>query len=527
MAQEGSVARISQTENVPSRAEAASAETMQDKGRTARGGVLMPDHPVEVAIVGAGFAGIGVAVALQKVGCHDFTILERSGRVGGTWRDNTFPGLTCDVPSHLYSYSFAPNPDWSHSYARRAEIQAYVERVAGEHGLLDSIHFNTVVHQATWDEDAALWRLATSQGEIWVRALVTANGPFAEPAIPDIPGLDDFPGAVFHSGRWDHSCNLEGRRVAVIGAGASAIGFVPEIQPKVDKLYLFQRTPPWVIPKLDRPISDVEKFALRHVPGLQRVTRSALDAIFVLGHLALRRPKVMERLQVLVHRRIERWVPDKDKQQKLIPSYTLGCKRILLSNSWYPAIAEPNVEILDAGVSEVRGSTVVAANGSEVEVDVIIFGTGWQGNITTLPIRGRDGRLLHEHWTPTRKGYYGSTVAGFPNLFTMFGPNVANASSSAHVLIEIQSRYIADAVCTLRDARTVEIRPEVQEQWNKRVQEALAGTVWNTGGCTSYYLDTSGRNVAIYPWTTYRLARKMRKFDAHNYLITTVPPVGV
>jgi cation diffusion facilitator CzcD-associated flavoprotein CzcO len=465
------------------------------------------DCDFDTIVVGAGFAGIGAAIKLEQAGFGDFAVLEKSDNVGGTWRDNTYPGCACDVPSALYSFSFAQNPNWSRAFAEQPEIQEYLERTASDYGVTRRIHFRTEVRDAHWDADAQRWRLDTSAGPYTARVLIAGAGPLHEPNLPDLPGLETFEGKAFHSARWDHEYDLTGKRVAVLGTGSSAIQFVPEIQPKVEHLYLFQRTAPWVLPKPDRRVLGVERALYHKLPITQRALRGFIYNTQELIQLAQRRPAVMNRVGKLMIRHMYRQVKDPALRQALTPNFTLGCKRMLLSNTYYRALTQPNATVVPHGVTEIRPNGVVGSDGVEREVDAIIFGTGF--HVTDPPIAARV------------RGADGTTVAGFPNYFILIGPNTGNGHSSAIVLIEAQLEYILDAMRTMRERRaaTVEVRHDVQAAYNERVQKALANTVWNAGGCKSYYLDRNGSNSTIYPWTTIDLRRRTSKFDAKDYVL--------
>jgi cation diffusion facilitator CzcD-associated flavoprotein CzcO len=477
---------------------------------------------VEVLIVGGGFSGVGAAIKLTQEGFTDIALLEKAERLGGTWRENTYPGCACDVMSTLYSYSFAGEHEWQRAFGRQPEILDYLEKVAQRHEIHAKVHFNTEFLGATWDERRARWQVQTNAGEFSARLLVAAAGPLHKPVTPDLPGLADFKGTIFHSSEWDHGHDLDGRSVAVVGTGASAIQFVPEIQPRVRRLHLFQRTAPWVLPKPDHEIGALERAIFRHVPFAQRALRGLLYGIGELVQLAQRRPSAMRRLQRVGVSHLRRQVPDRGLREQLTPEFALGCKRILLSNVYYPALCQPNCEVIPAAVREVREHSVVGADGVEREVDTIIFGTGFQ--VTDIPIaallRGREGRTLREVWQGSPQAYLGTTVAGFPNLFMLIGPNLGNGHGSAMTIIEAQVGYLLQALRTMRRSgvASVEVRGDVQERYNGRVQRALEGTVWNAGGCSSYYLDVNGRNSTIYPWTTIDMRRRMRRFDADSYI---------
>ncbi len=471
-------------------------------------------HDVRVAIVGGGLSGIGAAAMLRRAGIGDVVVFERAGEVGGTWRDNTYPGCACDVPSALYSFSFAPNPAWGRLYARQPEIQDYARRVAREHGVLEHVVTGADVLGADWDEDSQRWRIRTSRGDWSARALISATGPWSEPVVPDLPGLDAFAGTVFHSSRWDHDHDLRGRRVAVVGTGASAVQFVPRIQPDVERLTVFQRTAQWVLPKADRAITPAEQALYRRVPLTQRALREAMYRGFELGGFAQRNPWAIGGLQRLAVRHLRRSVADPALRQALTPDHVLGCKRMLFSNDWYRALGQPNVELAPHAVTEVTPGGVVGADGVERPADTLILGTGF--TITELPIaqrvRGRDGRSLEEVWDGSPTGYLGTVVSGFPNLFVVLGPNVGNGHTSATVLIEMQVQFAIDALRALeRDGHaSADVRPAVQDAFNEEVQRRLRGTVWNAGGCASYYLDRNGRNSTIFPGSTLELRRRMR-----------------
>jgi cation diffusion facilitator CzcD-associated flavoprotein CzcO len=476
-----------------------------------------------VAIVGTGFSGLGMAIRLMRDGEHDFVLLERAAEVGGTWRDNTYPGCRCDVPSHLYSFSFAPNPNWSSTFSPQPEILDYLRDVARRFGVLPHVRFETELEAAEWDEAQELWRLETSQGPLTADVLVLGQGPLSEPIVPDLPGLDAFEGTAFHSARWDHEHELDGERVAVVGTGASAIQFVPEIQPRVGHLHVFQRTPPWVVPHPNRPMTALERRTYRRFPAAQLAMRAGIywaRETFVLGFRHRGAGRLMERMAL---RHLEEQVPDPELRVKLTPSYAMGCKRILPTDEWYPTLMKPNVELVTEGIREVRPRSIVTADGAEREVDTIIFGTGF--HVTDLPVteqvRGRDGRTLAEMWDGSPQAYKGAAVAGFPNLFFLVGPNTGLGHNSIVFMIESQVNYVGSALRTMRGrrARTVEVRPEAQDAYNREVQRMTRGTVWVTGGCASYYIDRNGRNSTIWPTFTWPFRRRTREFDEGAYAL--------
>jgi cation diffusion facilitator CzcD-associated flavoprotein CzcO len=378
---------------------------------------------------------------------------------------------------------------------------------------------------ATWDDDAGRWRVETTAGTWTADALVAAPGGLSEPSIPDVPGIESFAGTTMHTARWDHGVELEGKRVAVVGTGASAIQVVPEIAPIAEHLTVLQRTPPWVVPHRDRPITAAERRIYRRVPALQRLVRTGvywMRELLVPG--LVHKPGLMKGVERLARRHLATQVPDPELRRRLTPDYRIGCKRILPSNKWYPALSRDDVTVVTESLQEVRPNAVVAADGSVHEVDVIIFATGF--HVTDLPIadlvRGRDGRTLGDVWQGSMQAYRGTAVAGFPNLFFVVGPNTGLGHNSIVVMIESQLTYIMDALRTMRErgAARVEVRPEVQEAYNTELQQRLRGTVWNTGGCSSWYLDASGRNTTIWPDFTWRFRLDLRQFDAGAYVLS-------
>lgn len=484
-----------------------------------------------VVIIGGGFSGIGVAIRLLKAGIEDFVILEKAPVLGGTWRDNSYPGCACDVPSQLYSYSFAPNPDWGRVFAPAAEIQAYTLDVAREFGVERHVRYDTEVLASRWDEAAACWRIETSQGDYIAKVLVAGLGPLHEPKTPKIEGIEDFQGDIFHSARWKHDVDLSGKRVAVVGTGSSAIQMVPELAAEVGKLVLFQRTPAWVLPKPDHAIPPIEKAAFRYVPGFRRGYRGTIYYLLELLQLAQRRPNVMRQLQKigLAHLRLQ--VKDMALREALTPSFTLGCKRLLLSNTYYPALGEDHVELVPGALTRVTANSVVGPDGQAHEVDAIVFATGFAATDPPAAkmVFGRGGESLEQVWNGSPNAYLGTTIAGFPNLFLMIGPNLGNGHSSAFVIIEAQADYIVSALeqMSTHALESVDVRPVVQARYNEQVQAALAGTVWNAGGCASWYIDKTGRNSSIYPWTTIDLRRRLARFDIERYAVRGVDAVTV
>ncbi|MFJ3755500.1 flavin-containing monooxygenase [Streptomyces sp. NPDC090080] len=484
---------------------------------------------VRVAVIGSGFGGLGAAVRLRREGITDFVVLERAGSVGGTWRDNSYPGCACDVPSHLYSFSFAPNPDWPRTFSGQEHIRAYLEHVADVFGLRPHLRFDSEVKRMTWDPEKLRWDIETASGSLSADVVVSATGPLSDPKIPEIPGLDTFPGKVFHSARWDHDYDLRGKRVAMVGTGASAIQIVPAIQPEVARLTLFQRTPPWVMPRVDRAISAGERRLHRALPFTTQARRGFLWGIRELQVQAFtKRPDELGLVESLAKRNMARAIKDPALRARLTPDYRIGCKRILLSSTYYPALARPNVDVVDGGLTEVRGSTLVAADGSSAEVDAIVFGTGF--HVTDMPIAervvGADGRTLAETWKGGMEALRGAAAAGFPNWMTIIGPNTGLGNSSMILMIESQLNYMADYLRQLRvlgGRAALDARPAAVAAWNHKVQERMKRTVWNTGGCTSWYLDANGRNTTIWPGTTTEFRRATQRVDLSEYEVVRPP----
>ncbi|GAB3857865.1 flavin-containing monooxygenase [Dactylosporangium cerinum] len=482
---------------------------------------------VRVAIVGAGFGGLGAAIRLKQQGHDDFVIFERAAEIGGTWRDNAYPGCACDVPSHVYSFSFALNPAWSSTYSPQPEIWAYLRDCADRHALRPNLRLDTEVRQACWDAAAGHWRIETSQlgsqREWTADVLISAGGPLNEPVIPKLPGLETFRGETFHSARWNHDHDLTGRRVAVIGTGASAVQFVPAIQPSVGRLTLFQRTAAWVMPRNERPLRRWEHTVYRRIPGAQRLMRTLVYWAIEAGVIGFLRPRVMRLAQRVALRNLRTAVADPALRERLTPGYAMGCKRVLKSNTYYPALARDNVDVVTEPIAAVRPQGIVTRDGVEHEVDTIIFGTGFR--VTDLPIaervRGRDGRSLAEVWQGSPQAYRGTTVAGFPNLFLLLGPNTGLGHNSVVLMIEAQIEYVLGALRVLeRGARSLEPRAEAQRAFTAAVDRRMAGTVWATGGCSSWYIDATGRNSTLWPGSTWRFRQRMKRFDVTAYEVT-------
>jgi cation diffusion facilitator CzcD-associated flavoprotein CzcO len=475
----------------------------------------------EIVIVGGGASGIGAAARLRQAGIEDFVLLEKGDALGGTWRDNTYPGCACDVPSALYSYSFAPNPEWTRAFAGQREIRSYLDGVAARQGVLPHVRFGVEVTRARFDPAAARWAIETRGGEaLTARVLLAATGPWHQANVPDVPGLSSFPGTLFHSSRWDHDVDLAGKRVAIVGTGASAVQIVPEIQPKVRELHVFQRTAQWVLPKPDHYVPRAERWLMRTFPAAQRALRDAEYAGMEAFGAGFRHPWILRLVQRLGLLHLRRGVKDPALRARLTPDYTLGCKRLLMSNSYYPALAQPNVSVHATAVREVRGSTLIGADGSIADVDVVVLATGF--HLMKMPIAERvldaAGRSLADHWRGSPRAYLGTSVSGYPNLFVVLGPNLGTGHSSAFSILEAQLDHMVRAIADMRRsrARTIDVRPEVQAAYNAELDAALPGTVYNSG-CASYYLDENGRNGYAWPWSTNALRQRVARFDRDAY----------
>jgi cation diffusion facilitator CzcD-associated flavoprotein CzcO len=484
------------------------------------------DGHFDHVVIGAGFAGLCAAIKLQEDGETDFLVVEKGSDVGGTWRDNTYPGAACDVPSQLYSFSFAPNPDWSMSFSPQPEIQAYLQRVARESGVLDRFVFDTEGRSADWDETAQRWTVETTRGTVTSTTLISGAGGLSAPRLPEIDGIESFQGEIFHSARWNHDLDLTGKRVAVIGTGASAIQIVPELQKVVDHLDVYQRTAPYVLPRNDRKYTRVERRLFRRFPAVQKLYRRAIywgRETYVPGFTL--QPKLAAPAKKIALANLAKGISDPELREKATPTFEIGCKRILISNDYYPALDSDNVDLVTEPIAKVTGDAIVTADGVERPIDVLVVATGF--HTTDLPIaeqiRGRGGRSLADTWRESgMAGYKGTTVHGFPNLFFIVGPNTGLGHSSMVFIIESQVAYIRDAIRAMRLNRyaTVEPTAAAQQRWNDDIQRRMKRTVWNTGGCSSWYLDEHGRNTVLWPRTTFKFRELTSRFDVAAYEVT-------
>ncbi|QXJ21668.1 NAD(P)/FAD-dependent oxidoreductase [Actinomadura graeca] len=483
----------------------------------------MGERTASIVIIGSGFAGLGMAIRLKESGFHDFVVLEKSEALGGTWHDNTYPGCACDVPSHMYSFSFELNPGWSRMFAPQPEIRSYMERTADKYRVREHIRFGSAVDAMEYDNGARRWNVTLADGTVLTpKAVVSGIGALHIPSYPDLPGIERFQGTTFHSAEWDHSYDLTGKRVAVIGTGASAIQFVPRIAGQVEELVLFQRTPPWIQPKPDRPIPASLRKVFERVPGAARAFRNgiywALEARAVGFTID---PRLSLPQEKLARWHIANQISDPVLRAKVTPGYTIGCKRVLLSNDYYPALARPNVEVETSGIAEVRENSVVTEDGREHEVDCVIYGTGFKVTdaLTDLRVTGRGGVKLQEIWADGIEAHRGTTIPGMPNFFMLLGPNTGLGHNSVVFMIEVQIRHVLSCLRLLqkRGADAIEPRPEASRRFNDRIHKRLRRAVWSEGGCQSWYLDEHGVNRTLWPGHTFEFWSATRKADPDEY----------
>lgn len=501
---------------------------MQDSAAQSRGHSTPQPSATRIVIVGAGFSGIAVGIRLLRSGRTDFVILERADEVGGTWRDNSYPGAGCDIPSLLYSFSFAQNPGWSNTFGSQDEILDYLKSTVDRFGLREHIRFKEELKDASWDDETRTWTIATDRGKLIADILVLATGYLSDPQLPDVAGIEDFGGPMFHTAQWDHEVQLEGRDVAVVGTGASAIQLVPAIAGEVGHLTLYQRTPAWVNAKPDTPVTGREQRRRAGIPGYQRFQRNINKYGREIIALLMSKPKLIQKtLQPQIESYLADQIPDEDLRRDLTPDYVVGCKRILFSNEYYPALRRDNVEVVPHAVDTFRPGTAVAG-GVERKHDVVIFATGFSAvdRAAAHLVRSR-GKTLSSVWAHSMSAYVGSTVAGFPNLITMLGPNTALGHHSQTVMLEAQADYLVAMLEYMEknDLDSVEVREDSQREYNKWLDMKLDGTVWQTGGCTSWYQDASGHNPITYPTYTWTFRRHLRRFRPEHYRATT-PEIG-
>jgi cation diffusion facilitator CzcD-associated flavoprotein CzcO len=476
----------------------------------------------DVAIVGTGFAGLGMAIQLvrERRG-RSFVILEKNADVGGTWRVNHYPGCACDVPSHLYSYSFAPNPDWSRAYAPQAEILAYLERCVADHDLRRHIRFGAEVTQATWDEPRGRWQVQANGLEVSARHLVLGTGALSRPAVPALPGLDRFRGKRFHSAAWDHGFDMAGKRIAVIGTGASAIQLVPHVARIAGHLDLYQRTPPWILPRGDRAMTARERRTFARLPPVQRLYRWGIYALMESAALGFVVDRRILRLAARAGRRhIRAQIADPGLRAKVTPDYEPGCKRILLGDDYYPALARPNVSLVSERIREIRERGIVTSDGQERPADAIVLATGFRTTelLTPLRILGRGGVDLNDAWASGIEAYLGTTVTGYPNFYMLTGPNTGLGHNSMVFMIEAQLDHVLGLMHELdrRGRGHAEVRAAAQERFNAALAPRFEGSVWSSG-CHSWYLDARGKNVTLWPGFTIEYWLRTRRVDVRDY----------
>lgn len=480
-----------------------------------------PTRVYDCVVIGAGISGIAAAYKMIQAGYTDFLVFEKADRVGGTWRDNTYPGCGCDVPSALYSFSFAPSHAWSHLFAKQTEILAYLEQVTKQFNLYDKIKFQHELISAKWNEAQQQWVLETTQGTFLAQSVVFSTGPITEPSVPQIKGIDTFAGEMFHSARWKHDYDLTGKRVAVIGTGASAIQFIPQIQPLVKELIVFQRTAPWVLPKADLALNDVDKGIMAKYPVIQQLWRNSVTQILNGINFGLRHPQILEPINLLGKQLLKLQIQDQTLRKNVTPNFSIGCKRLLFANDYYPALQQENVQLVPQGLIEIQGNQLIAANGEQCQVDVIIWGTGFE--VSHPPIGKRvydaNGQLLAERWKESSpEAFLGTSLEHVPNAFLVLGPNILVYDSFIGIA-EAQLDYIVSGLLQMRDQsiKRIEIKPKALHEHNVAVQKHLQKTVFNLGGCKSYYLDQNGRNFAAWPWSLKQLKQKLKKLDLANY----------
>lgn len=479
---------------------------------------------LDALIVGAGMSGLLAAIKLRAAGFERLLIVEKSDGVGGTWRDNVYPGSGCDVPSHLYSYSFEPRPDWTYVFSRQKEILDYFEHCATKYDLRRHLLLNTRVTGARFDEASGLWTVTTGGRRKHVaRNLIVGLGQLNVPAFPDIPGRDSFAGIAFHSARWRHDVELAGKNIACIGAGASAVQYIPEIAPQAKWLTVFQRTPNWILPRKDRAYSDLEKRWFARYPWFRKVHRFHIWAILESRFPAFRtgswRSWTMKRM---AQRHLEAQVADPELRRKLTPDYAIGCKRILVSDDYYPALQRGNVDLVTDLVARIEPDGVVTRGGRRVKADVIIWGTGFDTTRFAAPlaIAGRGGRTLAQAWSGGVEAMYGVTTTGFPNMFMLYGPNTNLGHNSIVYMMEAQVAYMMKLIEAQRDRklRWLDVTPEAQERFNRWLQQDMAGNVF-ASGCDSWYMSASGKVTANWSGSSWGYVKRTRAAGLDDYTL--------
>ena len=484
-----------------------------------------PPPPIRTRalIIGSGFSGLGMGIELQRRGV-DFLILEKADEIGGTWRDNTYPGCACDIPSHMYSFSFEPKADWTHMWSFQPEIQDYLLGVTAKYGLRRYIHFGTHVVQARWADDEMRWHVFSDTGQEYIaQFLVSGAGGLHIPQIPEIEGRDEFAGVAFHSAQWDHNVDIRGKRVAVIGTGASAIQIVPAIAEDVAELQLYQRTPAWVMPRPNNAFPQWVRRTFSYVPGTRAAMRAAIYWIHEgVGFAMTQQPRLLKIGELMGRYNINRSIKDPELRRKLTPNYRAGCKRILNSDTYYRGIANPHTQVITERITKMTPTGIVTADGVEHPVDVVVWATGFHvtDSYTYVDIKGAGGEDLIERWNGEgMQAHRGIAVAGMPNLFFLVGPNTALGHNSVVFMIEQQIRYVGQAVEAVDKAGAAALTPSrrAQDEFNAELQHDLAGTVWNTGGCRSWYMDEKGVNRTLWSGMTWQYWLATRNLDPKEF----------
>jgi cation diffusion facilitator CzcD-associated flavoprotein CzcO len=476
-----------------------------------------------IAVVGGGFGGVGAAVMLKREGYDDVTVFEKGERVGGVWQQNTYPGAACDIPSHLYEYSFAPNA-WPRRFSPGSEIRAYVEAVARRFGVLDRVRTGVEVRSARWDEGAGRWRLETGAGSYEAEILVAACGQLSVPKTPPIAGLERFQGPAFHTAEWRHDVDLAGRRVAVVGTGCSAIQVVPAIQPEVAKLDVYQRSPGWTLPKRDREYTPRQRARFKRFPLLRRLDRASVYAFNDLGAAAMTGQRwLLPILRAVAKRQIKRAISDPELRRKVTPADEIGCKRIMLTDDWYPTLCQANVELVTERIAEVTAAGIRDETGEERPADAIVLATGFASHdfVAPMEIAGRGGCTLAAEWAETPRAYLGLTVPGFPNMFLLYGPNTNGGTGSVVNTIECGVGHLLAALAEMDRARAerIEVRREAADEFDRELRAALTGTVWHTG-CTNWYVDEKGNDPSNWPWTWSSYRRRTARLAPGAYALS-------
>lgn len=477
-----------------------------------------PVISTEVVIIGSGFAGVAVAHQLQQSGINDYLILEKSDSLGGTWRDNNYPGCACDVPSHLYSFSFRPNPNWSRQFAPQEEILAYLISTARHFKIDKAIHYKRELKSAAFDSESGRWNVECADGQRYnCRFLCTAIGALHVADVPKIEGIEKFKGEAFHSSAWNHDIDLSGKNVSVVGTGASSIQFVPEIADKTKSLTVFQRTAPWILPKPDRKISVLEQTLFEKLPVVQKAARASIYWRMEARALAFTRaPKVLGLMEPLARKNIQGKIDSAATVDQVTPNFTLGCKRVLMSNKWYQSLNKENVHLVSSAVASAGKNSITDAQGISHDTDVVIYGTGFKtvDAIADMDIRGADGITLGEYWKEGAAAYKGTQVAGFPNLFIATGPNTGLGHSSMIYMIESQATYIAACIqeADARNLQWLDVKVRAQNEWVTGLQKRLKGTVW-ASGCKSWYMDDKGNNWTLWPDFTFTFRKLLSKVE--------------